>query len=225
MTTLTAEPYLIDTRDMTAVHTIFRREFGLAADLVRRVPAGDLDRARTVDAHLELIGRVLHHHHEAEDDYLWPLLLQRVPDELEPIVLLMEEHHQRIGAVLTRIEQLRPYWVVAPTAARTAELAALYEEHHAVLLEHLDAEENELLPIAARSLTQLEWHGLGERAMAGNSRSDMPLIFGMLAYGADPVVLAGMVANAPLLLRLLVPTLGRRAFRKHALRVHGTSTP
>jgi hypothetical protein len=34
-----------------------------------------------------------------------------------------------------------------------------------------------------------------------------------------------MLAPAPLPVRVLVPRLGRRAYRRHALAVHGTTTP
>jgi hypothetical protein len=34
-----------------------------------------------------------------------------------------------------------------------------------------------------------------------------------------------MLADAPWPVQRLVPWLGRRAFRRHALRIHGTRTP
>ena len=43
---------------------------------------GDTARAAVVDDNLDLLGRALHAHHTGEDGLLWPLLLQRVPDEL-----------------------------------------------------------------------------------------------------------------------------------------------
>lgn len=47
----------------------------------------------------------------------------------------------------------------------------------------------------------------------------------MLQYEGDPQVVADIVRQAPLLLRLIVPPLSQRAFRNHALAVHGTATP
>ena len=66
----------VDTRDMNTVHTFFRREFRLVGGVIRGVPDGDVDRARVVADHLAYIGRSLHHHHTAEDELEWPLLLQ-----------------------------------------------------------------------------------------------------------------------------------------------------
>jgi hypothetical protein len=43
---------LADARDMFAVHTMFRREFGMSLDLVRGVMAGDAQRAAAVADHI-----------------------------------------------------------------------------------------------------------------------------------------------------------------------------
>ena len=61
-----------DTRVMGLIHTIYRREFRLAGEVVRGVAAGDTARAAVVADHLELVHDNLHHHHTAEDDLLWP---------------------------------------------------------------------------------------------------------------------------------------------------------
>src|SRR5262245_35636433 len=68
-----------DGREMCMVHRMFRREFGLAASVVRQVSCGDSRRAHSVAAHLRFIGTALHHHHGGEDRYVWPLLERRAP--------------------------------------------------------------------------------------------------------------------------------------------------
>jgi hypothetical protein len=105
------------------------------------------------------------------------------------------------------------------------EIAELHDSLYTNLVEHLDAEESRLLPIAARTLTQAEWDALGEAGRNGTPRKEQSLTFGMFGYDGDPMVLASMLADAPPPVRWLVPRLGRRAFRRHALRVHGTATP
>ena len=75
-----------DTRDMVVVHTGFRRELRLMPELVHAVADGDFERTEVVGAHLELWLTLLHGHHTREDDYLWPLLHERAPADLEPVV-------------------------------------------------------------------------------------------------------------------------------------------
>lgn len=215
----------IDTRQMNTVHTFFRREFRLAGGVVRRVAEGDARRARVVADHVEFLTRTLHHHHTHEDDLIWPKLLERVPDELAPLVRLMEAQHERVAELLAGIEEVRPRWAGTAGGADRDRLADLLDQVYVHLSEHLDAEEERLLPIIARTLTAEEWHEVGERARRSNRRDQMSLVFGMLQYEGEPEAIAAMLAGAPAPVRYLVPKLSRRAFRKHALVVHGTPTP
>lgn len=225
MTSHPEAPELLDTREMVVVHSLFRRELRLAAGLVRRVAPADTRRAAVVAGHLDLVEDVLHHHHVAEDELLWPLLVARVPAELEPVVRLMEAQHQKVDALLREIGTLRPSWAAAPSAARRDTLADLYDQLYIHIAEHLDAEESRVLPLVARCVTTEEWAALGEAGRNGIGRSQTALVFGMLMYDGDPEVVATMLAPAPLPVRVLVPRLGRRAYRRHALAVHGTATP
>ena len=216
---------VLDTREMPAVHTFFRREVRLAAAAVRAVPSGDVRRAVLVADHLDYVGRCLHHHHVAEDDLVWPLLLERVPEELAPIVELMQAQHESIDALLQQVSTTGAAWRRTADAGTRDRLADLYDALATRLAEHLDAEEQRLLPIAARTLTQEEWNAVGEQARAGTPRSQQVLTFGMIQADGDPEVVRGMLAEAPAPVRWLLPRLARRAFRRRARLVHGTSTP
>ncbi len=57
-------------------------------------------------------------------------------------------------------------------------------------------------------MTPAEWQRLGEEGIGGLPRKQLPLVFGMVMYRADPEVIRGMLAHAPLLPRLLMPHLG-----------------
>ena len=221
----TATTPVTDTRVMLVLHSAFRRELRLAGGLVRSVPPGDTGRAAVVADHLTLVDDLLHKHHTIEDDLLWPLLLQRVPDDLAPIVHLMESQHARVETLLGEIVPLLASWRMDAGTAETEHLAALYDELYVVLAEHLEAEEQRLLPIAARAVTQEEWDRMGEAGKAGTPRPLMSLVFGMYQYDGDPSGLALMLAGAPAPVRWLVPRLGARAYRRHAQQVYGTPTP
>lgn len=219
----TTEP--IDTSVMPTVHTFYRREIRLAGGVIRRVADGDLRRAGIVADHLDFVARSLHDHHTAEDELLWPKLLDRVPEELAPIVRLMESQHGKVDALLTEIGELRPRWAATAGPVDRERLADLFDQLYVHLAEHLDAEEERLLPIAARAVSEAEWNEMGERAREHNRRSELSLTLGMLQYEGDPAVIAHMLAAAPAPVRWIVPRLSRRAFRKRALLIHGTATP
>jgi hemerythrin-like domain-containing protein len=216
---------VVDTRSMVCVHTFLRREFRLAAGLIRSVHACDTRRARIVADHLEFLTTFLHHHHAGEDRLLWPKLMARVPEELAPLVGLMQAQHEHVAALLQDIEPVRARWRSHAREADRDELARTFDELYLGLTEHLDAEEQRLLPIAARTVSRAEWRQLDAEGRNGIRTPDLPLVLGMLQYEGHPQVVADIVRQAPLLLRLIVPPLSRRAFRKHALAVHGTATP
>ncbi|HXT44533.1 MAG TPA: ester cyclase [Pseudonocardiaceae bacterium] len=214
-----------DTRDMIVVHTALRREFRLAPGLVRGTPAGDVPRASTVAGHLELMNGFLRLHHAGEDRLLWPKLIDRAPTELAGIVTLMRRQHEQIHELIASAQALVPRWRSTADAAQRDELADALEQLNVVLDEHLGAEEQHILPLAARWLSASEWHQLGEQAMAELPRNTLPLLFGMFMYEGDPEVISSMLAHAPLLPRLLMPVLGPRAYARYARRLHRTVTP
>ena len=211
--------------EMKTIHSAFRRELRLAPDLLRSVEHGDRLRAGIVGSHLDLLDRFLHHHHTIEDDMLWPKLLERVPAEIAPIVELMETQHETVAELLERTVALRAEWRKNADSSRAAELAALYARLHDALVEHLDAEEQQVMPLVEACVTAKEWGKIGKAAQRGTPLKDGPRMLGMLAYDGDPDVIHEMLGAVPPPMRRVVVKAGRRAYAKHAARVYGTPTP
>lgn len=209
----------IDTREMVAVHSAFRREFREAPALIRGVAAGDRPRVAAVGAHVQLMLEMLHHHHEGEDRLVWPKLQRRVPADLAPIVELMERQHVGVHAGLDRATEALAAWRVSAAEADRDELATALERVTGPLVEHLDAEEEQLLPIAAQHLSQEEWDELGKEGMAGVPKKQLAAVFGMIMADADPVVIRQMLASAPPPVRLLLPRFAPGAYRRYRRRL------
>lgn len=223
---MTAAPtHRTDTRDMLVVHDSIRRQFGQAPALVRGVAAGDRDRAAIVADHVRLLGELLHHHHVGEDRLLWPVLRPRVPADLATTVEGMERQHEGIAAVQDAVTAHLAAWRADADEAARETLATALEELFERIAEHLAAEEQHILPLAARHMTPAEWQRLGEEGLGGLPRKQLPLALGMVMYGADPARIRDMLAHAPLLPRLVMPYLAPRVYARYARRVHGTPTP
>ena len=106
----TARP---DTAEMVFVHNCFRQQFGALPGLVQAVPDGDTDRAGVIVEFLAELTTSLHHHHEGEDELMWPLLLEKAPMDSE-LILRMEEQHERIGELYQRAaENAAPFVATA----------------------------------------------------------------------------------------------------------------
>jgi len=215
------EATVIDTSEMNVVHVVFRREFRNLPALVRGVAVGDTARAAVVGRHVEFMFMFLTHHHEAEDKALWPAVSGRVPADL---VALMESQHRRAHEAIEAVGPALSRWCRAADPADREDLAGLLERLHAVLIEHLDAEEQRMLPVAAATLTQEQWDHFGAVAKTGPI-APVPLILGMLRYETDPERFRTMVADMPAPVRAVLLPLAGWSFRRFARRVYGTDTP
>ncbi|MFI5706541.1 hemerythrin domain-containing protein [Kribbella sp. NPDC051620] len=216
---------LADVRDMYMAHTMFTREFGLAPDLITGVAAGDTARAAIVADHIELIDAVLHHHHSAEDDHLWHRLLERAGTDAADIVSTMEAQHHDIDVLLTAMrDQLKPWRDCADPAEGSA-IAGTIGTLNKHLTEHLAVEEKYALPLIEKHITAAEWGQMVASGAADVPPEQMPLMFGLMAYEADPGTLRDIIATLPPEVSAVIGDLAAQAFADYAVRVHGTPTP
>lgn len=220
-----ADRGLVDTRDMVVVHTALLREFRLAPGLVRRTHDGARARARAVGAHLSLLVGLLEHHHNGEDRLLWPILRQRLPTSLSAPLAVAVAQHEAIHTATDTVRHGIGAWTDEPSMPHRDGLATSLEGLRVLLVEHLDHEEKQLLPLAAAYLTGTEWDAIGEAGVAAIPKHKLAMVFGMFMYEADPDVVKTMLAAAPALPRALLPLLAPHSYARYALRIHHTPTP
>ena len=218
-------PGLTDVRMMAVAHTSFRREVKLAASAVRSVGPGDTRRAAQVADHVDLWLGLVHHHHSIEDELLWDRLVDRIEEQLAPLVQLMEDQHHAVARLLDESPPLTLAWRTSASMADRESLSGHLSELSSALCEHLDAEETRVLPLMAQHIRPEEWDEFTERGMEAIPKGMLLAGFGMMLYEGDPDVLALEIAKLPAPLRPILPVLARRAFRKYARRIHGTATP
>lgn len=220
MTTTTHTDQRPDVHEMVVVHRAFRRESAAIVQLVRRTPEGDTTRAKVVADHLRLCLAGLEMHHTGEDIVLWPLLLERAAPSTGLVETMQAQHH----AVDAHIEAITPAldaWQAAPAADAGERLATLLERFRAALLEHLDLEEREILPLAARHVTADEWNQMGQHGKDSMSPSQLPIMFGLVLEDADAHERARMLGNLPLPIRLLLRSVGAWQFKRYVRRLRG----
>lgn len=216
---------LTDVRDMYMSHTMFRREIGLASALVRAVADGDVGRAATVADHLGLVDTVLHHHHVAEDTFLWHRLVERAGEEARKIVQVMEEQHGSLDKLLDEMRTGLGQWRRTADAEQGTVLADTIEQLHSQLVKHLAAEEDLAIPLIENHITTSEWAQMLGESAADVAPEQMPLVFGMVAYEADPDTVRDVIAAMPPEVSSVIGGLAADAYAAQAQRVHGTTTP
>src|SRR5581483_4031626 len=82
----------IDVRDMAIVHRTFRKAYEESARLVRAEPAPTPGRVTFLADHIDFALAALHHHHEVEDELLYPKLIERAPDQALMTKQVEHEH-------------------------------------------------------------------------------------------------------------------------------------
>lgn len=219
--THTTNQALTDVNDMVVVHRAFRREFTLLPQLVRAVTAGDTDRAALIAKHARLLLAALHLHHTSEDELLWPKLADRCPPDAS-LVRRMEGQHERVEHYTDRIALVLDRWTAEARLAVTEELAGAFDGLHATLFEHLAEEEREILPLAARHVTQAEWDELGQHGIATMTKAQLPLMFGMILEEATPDEAALLYAGVPAPVRFLTRHVFLPKYRRYVRTVRGT---
>jgi len=210
-------PYA-ETRDMYAIHTMFRREFALLPDLVRTVPAKDEERARVVADHISLLTLILHNHHTAEDTHLWPRLFKRAPRDVDPVVALLEGQHGRLDVVLSSVDTRLRAWTDGADSADGEALAAALQQLAVGLYEHMGLEEKLALPLVERYIFATEWDAMAGSAQAEIPPENLPVIVGMVAYESGLDFLPPEAREA-------LAEIAPKAYAGYSETVHGTATP
>ena len=213
-----------DVQEMVIVHRMFRREYRLASVLVRGVAAGDRTRAAVVAAHLSELTAMLHHHHQGEDDLVWPRLHARTPISSE-LVHRMESQHGQVGGLLGQLDELLPAWAAEPGLGQRESLAETLDALAPALEAHLDEEEREILPLVEQHLTAAEWNELGERAVAAIPKARMLVLLGYILEGTSPSERQTMLGVLPPPVRLIYKAVGQRKHVKERDRIRAGTLP
>jgi len=214
-----------DGREMVMVHDMFRREFALLPGLVDEVPTRNDTRAQLVGDHIEALIAALDHHHRSEDEYVWPLLVDRCAESAAALTAMMQAQHDQVGARIHEVNTALEIWRSNITTDSRKSLVEALDRLIASLRQHLIDEERQVVPLMEQYITAAEFLEMVRNGATHADPDGLPLGFGMLMYEGHPEVvdraIAGMAAEA----RPIIRGLAAQAFADHSQRIHGTATP
>lgn len=207
-----------DARSMIVIHRLFNRELAVGPDLVSGVPGGDLHRARIVADHLEIVLNTLVDHHHGEDLLVWPLLAARttIPVDVQG---RMTHQHDDIHDRVRRARDLIGRWREQADPGIRDELAGVIADLADVLRDHLEDEENRILPLVEQHLTQAEYQALVEHGNESLPRDKAALIVQLVLEGANKRERALVLERLPRSQQLMVRTVGARQYRRYVRRL------
>lgn len=196
MTEIAPAP-LADTSDMVGLHRVFRDAFDRAESYIATADPADPERVEMVASYYDNVLRLVHAHHDGEDELLTPRLVQRcTPAEAAEVERVAAQHREVLGN-LDRAEVALAGWRSAASAPTAAAATTALGVLGTSLRAHLDDEEQTVLPIAARYITAPEWGELPGHAMQNFTGDKLWLILGLVQEQMTPQQVETVEANMP----------------------------
>ncbi|MEV6414495.1 nitroreductase/quinone reductase family protein [Kribbella sp. NPDC051718] len=220
-TAVGSDPREARVEEMAVIHRIFRRGFPQVAGLVRRTPPTATARAEAIAAHLDFLLNGLHNHHSGEDENIWPRLLERAAPQAE-LIDRMEKQHQVVAERSSRVRAALESWRAAPVNGD--ELAAALDDFTQALVEHLDDEEANVVPLMRDRIDAGEWRRFGQETFEKFTNPEKLIAAGTLEEVATPEEAQWFLGELPLPIKLMWRLLGRRRYRRYIARVRGSAT-
>jgi len=207
----------VDMQTMYLMHHAFRRDLDAFADAVRNTPAGDRRTWKALAARWELFAEVLHKHHTAEDDHIWPTLVRIGTPEDVAVLDAMEAEHGEIDPLLESCAAgFRRLAARADEDARAA-LAVRVCAARESLRRHLAHEESDAIAIIQRLVTAERWHEIEAEIEKGGSLREAARIVPWIGHGVPREALERVFEGAPAPLKVIW-TLTHRGFARREAR-------
>jgi hemerythrin-like domain-containing protein len=214
---MSSEP--IDVSEMYAVHDAMRQEYASLPLIVKSVDDGDTARAAVVSEHIALLGRLMHLHHAGEDEILWPLAQERMPEH--EAVFVMHAEHGDLNDQLRAISVLSDDWAAVPSATNRAALHTALIAFERTLLKHLGHEESDALPLLAQAVTDEEFGALRTYVRAGLTPDEGTIILGMILDDTGASRGSGLLAAVDPADREAFDSNGGQAYHAYRARLLG----
>lgn len=143
----------------TVIHHAVTRDL----ERLRAVLVEPMSRRRrdTISSHMQDVVRILHHHHEGEDEGVWPAVLAKRPD-LADLLEQMEQEHQALSEAADALDHQAELFRTDGSRAANDALREAAERLLEVTVPHLEHEENQAMPLVVESLTDEDWRVIGK---------------------------------------------------------------
>ncbi len=158
--------------------------------------------------------RELTHHHEAEDQLVWPFLLSRGLDA--ELMGAMEGEHAAMKNALAEAGRAIDGVVAEPTASRARAAADTVSRSSVVINDHLEHEESDVEPLVAQFEDDPEWKAVSKKLRPA-ALADAGSALAWMQDGAGERELTSLRATIPgPVVTVMARVFGRRYAREVA---------
>ena len=193
------------------VHAAVRRDVARTEQALRAMSDGDGARARELRTAWQNLVRELTHHHEAEDEILWPFLEKRGVEV--PLLEQMEAEHVAMKQALASVGERLDALVAGPTVANAIAAADETARAAEVIVGHLDHEERDVEAPLGDIEDDPEFKKVATQ-MRPASLLDAANSLAWMRDGAGKREQAALRENIPAPVLALVPALFARRYRR-----------
>lgn len=134
----------------------------------------------------------------------------------------MERQHEVVAERSARVRAALETWRVTPTNG--AELATALDEFTEALVEHLDDEEADVVPLLRAHIEADEWQRFGRLTFDKFTNAEKLIATGTLEEVATPEEAEWFLGDLPVPIKVMWRLVGRRRYRRYITRVRGTSS-
>jgi hemerythrin HHE cation binding domain-containing protein len=187
---------LADTSDMAQVHRVFREAIASAPAYIVSASVEGRARVDLVASYYLNVLALLHAHHDGEDELIWPKLVERAPDHALEVQRVAAQHGD-VSPALDAASAALAGWERAADESSANVAAVAMAELGAVLLKHLDEEEEFIVPLAAQYITAPEWGELPGHALRNFAGDKLWLALGLVREQMRAEQLAMMDEHMP----------------------------
>jgi hemerythrin-like domain-containing protein len=191
-----------------------------------RLDRGDRRRARAIAVWYRGFAGELLAHHTIEDELFFPSLAERAPDAWAPYEARLAGDHEHLDRVMaglqTALDSLASGALEWTAVQRRAIVLARELRDH--LTDHLQVEDDEVIPLFERHYTAAEYHELDEAAIKHVKVAQLWFTLPWMMAGATPEERARLLEGAPAPLEWLWKA-ARVGYAKRASYALGITVP
>ena len=164
---------------------------------------------------------MLHHHHAAEDDLIWPKLHARVP-LCDHDICRMEDAHRAIAAGIDTAKATGSVWAKTGAPSAAERLRTAVDELIGLVDVHLDDEERDVVPLIEEYITAPEWKkGTARGASFLRTHPRLGLVFaGCVLEGVSDEDKHRFLAGVPSAARMMWQLVGTRTYEGYRARLY-----
>ena len=185
----------VDMYLMYLMHHAFRRDLAAFAAVAPHTPVEDTATWQALADRWALFAEALHHHHEGEDAWLWPALLDRADAEDRQTLLAMEAEHEQIDPLLTAAAAGFTRLAAGADEDVRAGLAVRLVAARECLGRHLAREETDAMRVLQAHFRQEDWDAIDERFKEGITFSKIVTLVPWALHEVPTVALPDLFAR------------------------------